>query len=286
VHRTTPRTPRRVRALTLALLPLALTVGATSRPLGAQDADSAAQKPVPPVGRHMLRITVALGATTAALLPMDRALTRAFRAPGPQNSRILHNTALVFDAWGAPGSQVAGPALFLAGRIGRSPSLTDVGMHVTEAYAAAAISVLSIKAVAGRARPFTVEDARPYDFKLGRGFPHRGPFSSFPSGHTTGSFAFASALTSEAGQWWPRRQRLIGTLAYGAAVLDGVSRVYRDGHWASDVAAGALVGTLNGLMVSRYQHAHPDNRIDALARRVLFVPSPDGRLNMGFSTRF
>ena len=32
------------------------------------------------------------------------------------------------------------------------------------------------------------------------------------------------------------------------AFLDGVSRVYRDTHWPSDVAAGALIGIIFALL--------------------------------------
>jgi membrane-associated phospholipid phosphatase len=44
--------------------------------------------------------------------------------------------------------------------------------------------------------------------------------------------------------------------------LTGVSRIYNNQHWASDVLAGAAIGTLTGIKVFRYQHSHPNNRID------------------------
>ena len=49
---------------------------------------------------------------------------------------------------------------------------------------------------------------------------------------------------------------------YGAASLTGVSRIYNNAHWASDVIAGAAIGTLTGVKVYRYQHSHPDNWLD------------------------
>jgi membrane-associated phospholipid phosphatase len=239
-----------------------------------------------PLGKHIPALTIGLTATTALLLPADRAITHHVRAPGPQRSAFLRESTDIFDKWGGPYVRRAGPALFLLGLVSRSESLTDAGLHATETYVTATVSVLTVKAIAGRARPSTVGDARPYDFKLGRGFPRRAPYSSFPSGHTTVSFAFASTIASEAGHWWPEHQRLIGTLAYSAAVLDGLSRVYRDGHWASDVSAGALVGTVNGLVVTRFQHAHPNNLVDGLVRRVFFAPAPSGDLQIGWTTRF
>jgi membrane-associated phospholipid phosphatase len=42
----------------------------------------------------------------------------------------------------------------------------------------------------------------------------------------------------------------------------GLSRMYHDKHWASDVVLGAAIGTFTGLKVVRYSHAHPNNRLD------------------------
>jgi len=203
-----------------------------------------------------------------------------------QDSKAWRTGAVVFDRFGAPGAQVAGPALFLTGRVFRNPEMADAGMHVAESYFVAAVVTLTVKGIAGRARPYAITHDRSGDFKLGRGYPHREPYSSFPSGHATGSFAFASAITAEASKWWPRYRVLIGTIAYGSAALDGASRVYRDMHWPSDVAAGAVVGTLSGMFVTRHQHANPDNPIDVLARRITFTPAPGGGMHVGVAAAF
>jgi len=64
---------------------------------------------------------------------------------------------------------------------------------------------------------------------------------SFPSGHATGSMAIAVLLTYVA-----VRQRVhpvaIGVCSFATVVLVGVSRVYLDVHWASDVLGGWFVG--------------------------------------------
>jgi membrane-associated phospholipid phosphatase len=233
-----------------------------------------------------LRVGAAIGATAVVIAPFDVAITRRLRSPDLQNSASWRAGAVIFDAYGAPGSMVAGPLLAVAGSVTRNPTLSDIGIHVTESYAAAAVTVYVVKGIAGRARPYAVNSESAYDFDFGRGFPHRESFSSFPSGHSTGSFAFASSITVEAARHWPQHAALVGALAYGGAFLDGVSRVYRDSHWPSDVAAGALVGTMSGLLVTRHQHAHPTNRLDALARRVLFAPAADGRVLVGVSEAF
>jgi membrane-associated phospholipid phosphatase len=237
-------------------------------------------------GVSALRLGVGLGAAAIAIAPFDVAITRKLRSPGLQQNTAWHNGAVVFDWYGAPGARAVGPLLAVAGSVARNSMLSDIGIHVSESYAASALVVYTLKGFAGRARPYSVSSESAYDFRFGRGFPHDEPYSSFPSGHATGSFAFASSLTVEAARRWPSHKVLVGALAFSGAFLDGVSRVYRDTHWPSDVAAGALVGTLSGIVVTRHQHAHPDNRVDAFARRVLFAPAADGRVAVGVSGTF
>lgn len=64
--------------------------------------------------------------------------------------------------------------------------------------------------------------------------------NSFPSGHTTAAFAFASALWRMAPDKWMR------WAALAAAVLMGLSRLYVGVHFPSDVLVGVLVGLLAG----------------------------------------
>lgn len=64
--------------------------------------------------------------------------------------------------------------------------------------------------------------------------------NSFPSGHTTAAFAFASALWRTAPDRWMR------WAALACAVLMGLSRLYVGVHYPSDVLVGVLVGLLAG----------------------------------------
>ncbi len=70
----------------------------------------------------------------------------------------------------------------------------------------------------------------------------------------------------------------IAIVSYGAAGLVGLARVRHSAHFATDVAAGALVGTATGLAVvnfNRRQRTQPEN---TSARVTLsMAPSADGR---------
>ena len=66
---------------------------------------------------------------------------------------------------------------------------------------------------------------------------------SFPSGHTAVAFAFASALFFMNRRW--------GLVALLCAALMGFTRLYMFVHFPSDVAAGAVIGTVIGFICYR-----------------------------------
>ena len=62
---------------------------------------------------------------------------------------------------------------------------------------------------------------------------------SFPSGHSSMAFNFASLVTAEHGLWW-------GLPAHAVAGFVSLSRVNDGWHWISDVFAGATIGLSYG----------------------------------------
>ena len=66
--------------------------------------------------------------------------------------------------------------------------------------------------------------------------------NSFPSGHTNAAFAFALAVCAAAPERWMK------IAAVAAAALMGLSRLYVGVHFPSDVLAGAVIGSLCGLL--------------------------------------
>ena len=123
-----------------------------------------------------------------------------------------------------------------------------------------------IKYVVGRGRPFVGGQANAFNFSH---FAGTEAYASFPSGHATTAFALAFAVAA----LWPRAR--IAMLVYALAIA--ATRLVLLAHHPSDVAAGALVGTV-GAMAVRYWFAarrlgfaiHRDGSIVPLAG-----PSPD-----------
>jgi membrane-associated phospholipid phosphatase len=73
---------------------------------------------------------------------------------------------------------------------------------------------------------YTIKERRP-------GYPD--DHHSFPSGHSSASFAFASVIAAQHGWVW-------GGFAHGLATFIATSRINDDFHYLHDVAAGITIG--------------------------------------------
>jgi membrane-associated phospholipid phosphatase len=198
---------------------------------------------------------------TVAVAPIDLQVAKRLQNPATQENRFLSRAATGLRVLAEPGSIFAGAGLYALGRSNGQRRVQALGLHSVESILLADVLGGTIKLVAGRARPY-VDIDKPNDFQLFRGFSGH-PYQSFPSGHTINAFAFASTVTRETQFWWPHSAWYVGTVMYGGASMMGISRIYNNQHWASDVMAGAAIGTLIGLKVVKYTHSHPANHLDS-----------------------
>ena len=219
-------------------------------------------------------------AATLLAMPFDERVARWMQQPAQQNNAAMKNTATVFRNLADPGTVIIGGGLYVVGRLTHDRTMTDVGLHSSEAIIAASVAGWVIKSAAGRARP-RVDFTNPHDYKFGRGLTSN-DYESFPSGHSLAAFSLASAVTAEAGYHWPNEQPLIGALTYGGATLSALSRPYNNAHWLSDVVLGAGIGTLAGRIVVRWQHTHPGNWVDRTFLKMSVAPSPGGGVAVAF----
>jgi membrane-associated phospholipid phosphatase len=249
----------------MTLLPLCAMQG--------QSADTIYHK-TPLITTKDLVMGAAFGVATVAVAPLDRYFAHRLQDSSTQSNRWLHGAATGFRILGSQGSLAAGAGLYLIGRVSKQTRTADLGLHSVEAMVLADLVGGGMKAFFGRARPF-VDITNNYDFQLMRGLSSD-KYRSFPSGHTINAFAFASTVSRETEMWWPKSRWYVGSVMYGGASLVGLSRMYNNQHWASDVIGGAAVGTLMGLKVVKYQHSHPGNRIDRALLSVSVTPGAAG----------
>jgi membrane-associated phospholipid phosphatase len=220
-------------------------------------------------------LAVGFAGLTVALFPLDQHMARHLRDQNSPPNRFLHRSARGFEFVTTPGSFIIGGSLYAYGRLANHPGIADLGWHGTEAILVGSGVTGILKGLLGRARPYVSVDTNPSDFKFGKGFSSSWR-TSFPSGHTTTAFAAAAAVTSEVHRMWPQYTWYVAPVLYGGATLVGLSRMYHNQHWASDVALGAGIGTFSGLKVVRYSHAHPDNFVDRVILRASILPDGHG----------
>lgn len=126
---------------------------------------------------------------------------------------------------------------------------------LASSFVGAGIITTSLKVVTGRSRPNAGDGT--YSFQ-----PFGGDHS-FPSGHTTQAFAIASVIGEHYDEPW------IDITSYGIATLVGLARIEQEKHFPSDVVAGAVIGTVVGKTITRYNKAHPN--------RFSLIPATDGQ---------
>jgi membrane-associated phospholipid phosphatase len=216
-----------------------------------------------------------------AMFPFDEKLAKHLTNPGAEANKFFKNASTGVEWIASPGAYVIGGTLYAVGRIGHFERVADLGWHGTEAVFVADAVTYLLKGLNGRARPIVTGDTNPHDYKFLKGFSN-GDRQSFPSGHTTSAFAAAAAVTAETGAWWPRSTWVIGPLMYGGATMVGLSRMYHNKHWASDVVLGAAIGTFSGWKIVQYAHAHP-TKLDKFMLHVAAVPDGGGGWALAWS---
>lgn len=272
-----------------ALLVLAVCV-ATS-PLRAQpQPEGGARDSLIPDSRLFVRrdawMLAGFAGATVAMFPFDRRVTEWIRSERFLGNTTLHRVEHTLDFLGGPGPLLIGGALYVTGRLADMPRAAHLAVHTTEAVLVGIVTAGSLKMLLGRARPRVTADTNPADFGFARGF--RGDdYQSFPSGHASVSFAVAASVTAETAAWWPGARWVVGPALYGGAALVGLSRMYDDKHWASDVVMGAAIGTFAGLKTVRFNHTRAGNRVDrwllgdAAKAQLRVTPLPDGSWRAG-----
>jgi membrane-associated phospholipid phosphatase len=257
----------------------ALLIGAVASPTRAATAqssapavrDSAAQRPPLVTKRDV--VTFGAFVTAAAMVaPFDVRLEHAIRAPGMQHDAVARGAAHGFNTYGDPGTLAVSVAMLGTGVVAKAPTIARLGLHATEAIVLGGTTTAAIKRVAGRNRPYVNAQDSDDFVPLASG----GGRASFPSGHVTAAFAFASSIATDLRTMHPQAARIAAPLLYGSAALVGAARMYDAKHWASDVLVGAGVGTLAGRVVVAYARRNPRGRLERLAGAVAVAPAPDG----------
>ena len=196
-------------------------------------------------------------AVAASLVSVDASIAQGFQRSSVQTNGGLKGASNIFNTLGFPGSVIISAATYFIGLGEHSRPVATFGMHSGEAIVLGGVLAEGLAMTIGRARP-SHDIANPRDFRFGKGFSSD-DYTSLPSAHVTVAFAAATAATIETRRSWPGATKYVIPIAYGTAALAGVSRMYKNRHWASDVVAGAGLGAYSAVLFDRYNRGHPDN---------------------------
>ena len=180
---------------------------------------------------------VFVAAEGGLLLFADQSVKGYFQSH--QNATESYICRNVLEHFGAEHSFIVISGIFSYGVLAKDKKCVSTALLALESFALASLVTRIPKTLVGRERPDNWQGDGPFSFK--------GPFHgvSFPSGHTTASFAVASVIATQF-----RDSKWIPVAAYTVAGLAGMSRIYDNKHWLTDVVAGATIGTLVGNLVS------------------------------------
>ncbi len=181
--------------------------------------------------RASLGAAALVGVSLALDRPVDRAVRRMDRGRyDPWANRL--------DTLGGAGTVVIAGGAYVGGLLADQPRVREFGADAALSMLVAQSVTIPVKLLAGRFRP--EQEAGPYHFKP------LGGSQSFPSGHATQAFTLAAVIAEYADNPWA------SAAAYGGATLVGLARLEQRAHFVSDVAAGAVIGTLSAKAVMQH----------------------------------
>jgi undecaprenyl-diphosphatase len=117
------------------------------------------------------------------------------------------------------------------------PTVKIVAIQSLIAHGIAALLANGMKHLVGRPRPKFIHAG---DWHMSLSWASG--LDSFPSGHSTASFAVATVLA--------KRFPLFGPLCIAVALFVALSRVLRGSHFPTDVLGGAVIGILSGFIAT------------------------------------
>jgi len=185
--------------------------------------------------------------TTYLLLTEDKVSDRASRKTS--QNKPLGDASKLGDLYG----QLYPNLIYLAGMglhgyLENDPRSYGKAAHMFKATLYAGLTANLLKYVVREPRPDNIKEK-----------------NSFPSGHTTTAFAFATVVALQHEWYW-------GVLAVGGAALTGYSRMNDGRHFLHDVSAGMTIGVSYALGTYFTQY-------ERQGRRFAVAPIVDGERN-------
>ncbi|MEP6783971.1 MAG: phosphatase PAP2 family protein [Acidobacteriota bacterium] len=161
------------------------------------------------------------GGGTVALAVEESDASILARVSNSEFGELFNHGSAPGDGWVQVGGALG---TYVIGRVTGNATTLSVGTDLVQAQLLNAVLTTGVKYAAQRTRP-------------------DGGHHSFPSGHTSSSFAGAAVLSRHFG--WR-----VSVPAYGVASWVAIARVEEHHHYVSDVVFGAALGVVSGRTVT------------------------------------
>jgi membrane-associated phospholipid phosphatase len=192
--------------------------------------------------------------TTGVLLAGDYEIKQFFNH---NHASVLSQVSRRVEPFGNSYSPWLIGGLYVTSLITHNRELEHGSLMTAKSLIISTIIYSAIKSTIRRERPSYTE----HPFNIDPPFSGNKKYTSFPSGHTLTVTTVATALSELYGQRYP----WVPWVAYGVAGLTGISRLYDDRHWSSDVWIGASLG----FFVTKSVFRHHREQEQKLKRRQL-----------------
>ena len=163
-----------------------------------------------------------VSSSTYGIYTIDTNINRAF-----QSHKNKVPSVLLDYGWYAGSTQnnygFTG-AVYLTGLFTKNEKLRRTGVLLISAATATGFLQQLTKSLVGRARPGAGLGKHYF-----RPFGGSSKYRSFPSGHSVLTFTSAHAIAKQFKSWWVKAP------IYTVGLIPGLSRIYEEAHWASDV---------------------------------------------------
>ncbi|MDB4873841.1 MAG: phosphoesterase PA-phosphatase related protein [Gemmatimonadetes bacterium] len=234
---------------------------AAARPLAAQSAEPPEHKTF--YSGKDAAIGAGFLAASAGLSIFDARLAHFFQDSMHLHVRVGRRVDNFFTHINETTLTAGGLAVYAVARLTGQHHVANAAFHVSESVFAASVTSQLIRGPLGRTRPRDADKPfeNQYDFRFMQGFGHFQQ-RAFPSIHSSSGFAAASAIVAEVHHRSPGATWFVAVPAYAVAMTPGLSRMYLGQHWASDIFAGAVLGTFYGWRVVNYSYSHTTTPVD------------------------
>jgi membrane-associated phospholipid phosphatase len=169
-------------------------------------------------------------AGTGAVMTLDRSIKQWVQA---NRNNFFDQTSRIIEPFGNEYSPYIVGAMYLTGVLTKDRRMEHVSLVTAKSLVFTTLLTAGSKQLVRRRRPAYTDDP----FEINSMFQGGREWTSFPSGHANTVFTVATAIALQYND-----KKWVPYVAYGIAGLTGVSRIYDNRHWATDVILGAAMG--------------------------------------------